>query len=101
MGWTGYEATIPAGMLIRRMYCSKCGSRLEREKVSKLYHKGETGYQNHLLGHGTIGMDKIVKATYIYKCPKCENVTTYDEQIIISKIQKKKKTKILSDDDIK
>ena len=98
MGWTGYEGEISIGMLIRKMYCSKCGNRLNRTKVSNLWHKGEEGYQSHILGHQTIGMDKIVKTSYIYKCPNCGNITTYDEQKLISKKQKECKSKILSED---
>lgn len=98
MGWTGYEGEISIGMLIRKMYCSKCGNRLDRKKVSNLLHKGENGYQNHILGHQTIGMDKIVKTSYIYKCPNCGNITTYEEQLIISKKQKKNKTRVLFDE---
>lgn len=98
MGWKGYEATIPSGMIFRRMYCCKCGTKLNKCKTSKVYQKGEIGYQNHILGHPTIGMDKKEIATYVYKCPCCSRVTTYEEQLRISKVQKQSKSLILPDE---
>lgn len=101
MGWKGYETTIPAGMIFRKMYCSHCADRLKRQKVTEIYKKGDDGYQNHVLGHATIGMDKIQIGTYIYICPSCGRTVTYDEQLKINKRQKKLNKKILSDDEIR
>ena len=99
MGWTGHQMEIPIGMLIKKMYCSKCGSMIRRYKITKLLHKGEYGFDNYLGGGvNAIGMDKLQKTTYVYRCPNCGNITTYDEQKLISKKQKKCKSKILSED---
>lgn len=40
MGWRGYESEIDLGMLFRKMYCHKCGTRLKRKKITAIYHKG-------------------------------------------------------------
>ena len=100
MGWKGYEEEMSLGMLFRKMYCFKCENKLNKHKISKIYHKREKGYQNHILGHSTIGMDKIELATYVYKCPNCGHEITYDDQCIIAKIQKKLKKKVLTQDEI-
>ena len=71
------------------MYCCVCASKLKKHKVNNTYKKGEDGYQNHILGHATIGMDKIEKVNFVYKCPNCGNMLTYEKQLEISKIQKK------------
>lgn len=98
MGWKGYEAKIPVGMIFRRMYCHKCETKLSKCKISEVLQKGEYGYRDHILGHPTIGMDEIEIAAYVYKCPNCGNVTTYEEQLRISKVQKQSKSLILPDE---
>ena len=97
----GYEFKMPIGMLFKRMYCSKCGTKLVKYKVTHTYHKGDEGYQNHILGHATIGMDKIFIGTYVYKCNNCNTIITYDDQLKVSKTQKQFAKKILLDKEIK
>ena len=99
MGWKGYEVTISLGMIFRTMYCCKCGSKLKKKKVSNVYKKGEPEYTGTVLGHATIGMDRIEMAHYIYTCPDCDFEITYDEQCAVAKKQKKLKKKILSEND--
>ena len=99
MGWRGYETSIPSGMIFRKMYCHRCGIQLKKEKITKVFKKGEQGYSNRILGHATIGMTEIAKSEYIYKCPDCGGTITYDEQLRIHKLQKKLKRKILTDKD--
>lgn len=95
MGWTGTEVNINFGMIFKKMYCSKCGALLKKNKITHVYKKGELGYSRRLLNKTTIGMDAKAVTEYVYKCPKCNNTKTYKEQIEISKTQKKLKTKIL------
>lgn len=97
MGWRGYELEIPTGMLFRKMYCSKCGEKLKLQKQSQTIKKGEEGYQSHILGHTTIGMTEITKAEYVYICPECGQITTYDRQLQIRKRQKLLHTKIVDE----
>ena len=95
MGWKGYESTISLGMLFKKMYCHKCGNLLKRKKISNIYKKGESNYSNYVLGHATIGMDRIEKVYYIYHCPDCGSEITYEDQCIIAKKQKLLNKKIL------
>ena len=99
MGWRGYETHIPVGMIFRKMYCHRCGIQLKKEKITKVFKRGEQGYSDDILGHPTIGMSEIAKSECIYKCPNCSNTITYDEQLHIHKLQKKLKHTILSADD--
>lgn len=99
MGWKGYESTISLGMIFKKMYCLQCGNRLKKKKISNLYEKGDPNYSNDILGHATIGMDKIEKVYYIYCCPNCGMEITYDEQCAIAKNQKLLKKKMLNKKD--
>ncbi len=59
MGWRGYETEIPVGMIFKKMFCHKCGTKLIKMKITKLYKKGENGYSNIILGHSALGMNQI------------------------------------------
>lgn len=89
MGWKGHEIEIPAGMIFKKMYCHKCGNKLKIKKVSNVHKKGDSNYSNKILGHATIGMDRIEKVNYIYWCPKCNSEITYEDQCAIAKSNKK------------
>jgi len=97
MGWKGNELEIPVGMILKKMYCHKCGVQLKKEKVSNVYKKGDPEYSNKILGHSTLGMNKIEKSYFIYKCPNCNSKISYDEQCVIAKRQKKSNKKILDE----
>lgn len=88
MGWTGFETEIPLGMIFRKMYCCGCGTKLKKHLVTNTINKGEAGYQNTILGQPTIGMDKIKLGYYVYKCPNCGIMITYEEQLKISRESK-------------
>ncbi len=89
---------IEVGMLFRRMYCCKCGTKLKRDSRSHIYNKGEVGYDDRPASRGGILIDlPQMHVLYVYVCPKCKNVTTYEEQCEIAKKQKQAKTKILEE----
>lgn len=99
MGWRGVEGEMPAGMLFRKMYCAKCGEKLKRLKYSEILKKGDKDYSIYLLNCHimTVGMTSKTKISYVYICPKCHQITTYDEQLQIRKRQKKLHSKIIDD----
>ena len=100
MGWRGYETEIPVGMIFRRMFCHKCGTKLKKEKMTKLIKKGEEGYSNDILGHSTLGMSEISRSLYVYKCPNCNSLISYEKQCVFAKKQKQLKKKILDECDV-
>ena len=100
MGWQGTTTEIELGMFFRKMYCHKCGTQLKREKITKIFKKGEPGFTTHLPGTHAIGMDRLKNSHYIYKCPNCDSRISYDAQCIVAKKQKQLNAKILSEDDI-
>ena len=51
--------------------------------------------QSTILGDATIGMDRIERAYYIYRCSDCGSQTTYEEQKSIAKQQKKENKKVI------
>ena len=85
MGWKGHEVSIPVGMFFRKMHCHKCGCRLEKKKIGVVYQKGEPSYSKRIMGHLTIGMNRIEKKSYVYQCPNCKTEISYEEQRRISK----------------
>ena len=93
-----YDMEIKVGMLFRRMYCCKCGTKLKRRSTSRLINKGEVGYdEDPLWGMHWYTSGSQVTTRYVYICPNCKQVTTYDEQCKIAKKQKQAKTKILEE----
>lgn len=92
-----FHMRIEFGMLWRRMYCCKCGTKLKRRSTSKLVNKGELGYENMKYLHIYGGPTSQIQVRYVYLCPNCKQITTYDQQIIIAKKQKQAKTKILDE----
>ena len=77
-------------MLFRRMKCSRCGAKLKRQKITSLGKKWvkEPGVQP-ILGR-QLYLDKSNQVdSYCYRCPGCGAITDYDEQLRISKLQKK------------
>ena len=104
MGWQGTTTEIELGMFFRKMYCHKCGTQLKREKITKIFKKGEPGftrkYMYSIRSYYAIGMDRLKRSHYIYKCPNCDLRISYDAQCIVAKKQKQLNAKILSEDDI-
>ena len=96
MGWRGFETTIPVGMIFKKMFCHKCGARLKKEKITRIYKKGQFGYSNDILGHSTLGMSEKVMSYYIYQCPNCGSKISYNDQCVIAKKQKFFKKRILN-----
>ena len=98
MGWEGYESEMDIGMLLRKMYCQHCGTRLKVKKNSKIVRKGDEGFSTRLghTGQGrAIGMSSVERVTYIYECPNCHHKITYDEQCYVAKEQRRLKKKVL------
>jgi len=100
MGWKGYESSISLGMIFKKMYCHKCGFKLEKKKISNIYKKGDPNFSNDILGRRQIGMDRKEVVHYIYRCPNCSSEITYDEQCKVTKKQKKLKRIILNEDSV-
>ena len=97
MARTGKYTEIRFGMLFWKMYCSKCGTRLRRQQIKAIINKGDEDFSSYLPGQGyVIGMKRLIKKTYNYKCPQCGKQTMYDEQLRIARRQKILGKKIIS-----
>ena len=99
MGWRGYNGTIDAGMIFKKMYCKNCGTKLKIKKSSEIINKGDEGYTNKINGDSTIGMSSYYSVSYVYLCPNCNLEITYDDQCVVAKKQKRLKKKILDKND--
>ena len=93
----GVEIYMPFGMVFRRMWCTNCGAKLKRHKVSTEYRRGDEGYKSKMRAGGAMfyNLETYTKITYDYQCPECGKVTTYEEQVKLAKIQKKLGKKVL------
>jgi DNA-directed RNA polymerase subunit RPC12/RpoP len=89
------EYEMPLGMLIRKMYCAGCGTRLVRKKVRKTYRRGEEGFRNTLSNRSTINVQSYTAVTYVYRCPNCNKEISYDDQVKVAKKQAQAGRKIL------
>ena len=96
------KSTMPAGMLFKR-FCHHCGTRLEKCANTRTVKPGDSDYKEHrrIGTHRTRFIGDVEVTEYTgYECPNCKNQIAYDEQIIISNIQKKLGKKVLSEEEI-
>lgn len=100
MGWTGSETSIPLGMIFRKMYCFKCGTKFKKKKITVYLKKGDKGFTKQIAGITTIGMDKLKKSHYEYKCPNCNLEISYYDQCKVVKVQKELKKQILTKEEL-
>ena len=96
----GKSVSIPFGMVFKKYYCSKCGARLEKEKTHRVVTKDDRDYYQYH-EHGTFPRRDYDVYGYQFKCPSCEARISFDEQCIIERIQKERKSIVLSPDEIK
>ena len=98
MAWYSYG--IPMGMVFKKYYCCKCGNKLIKEKNYRVVTKDDVDYYHY---HKRGNFPKYDHHVYDYhfKCPNCNNRYSFDYQCVIERIQKYKKSKVLSKNDIK
>lgn len=94
--------SIPIGMMTKKFYCHKCGKRLEKHGKTRIVKRGDPDYKKYThIGHThMIGGGDAEVTEYDFQCPACGNITEYNEQCIIEKIQKKLDKTILSEGEI-
>lgn len=95
----GKHWSIPTDMVFKKSYCFKCGVKLIKEKTHRVVNKDDPDYYRyHEVGHYPKHDYDVY--SYRYVCPGCNNRTTDKEQGIIRRIQKKCKSKILSNSEM-
>ena len=94
------EYDMPLGMLIRKMYCAGCGTRLVRKQVRKTYQRGEPGFRNTLSNRSTVNVGSYTTVTYVYRCPNCCREISYDDQVKVAKKQKQTGRNVLTEGDL-
>ena len=94
------STSIPVAMLTKKFYCHKCGERLSKHPKTRLVKRGDPDYKKYnRIGRARMIGDVEV-TEYDFQCPSCGNITKYDEQCVIEKIQKKLDKTILSEGEI-
>ena len=96
----GKSYSIHAGMLFKKYYCAKCGTKLEKEKTHRVVTPDDADYFEYQDYNKFPRRDYDVY-DYRFKCPYCQTSISYEEQCIVSKIQKEQGSRILAASQIK
>lgn len=96
----GKSWSIPAGMVFKKYYCSKCGEKLVKEKTHRVVTKEDKDYYQYH-DYNMYPRNPVDVYSYRFRCNHCNKSISYSEQCILEKIQKKYKTKVLIDEEIK
>ena len=67
----GYEMKVPVGMLFKKMFCCKCGVKLQKKKMSKIHFKGDAEFKSIKYGHTVILDKRQIIDSVVYFCPNC------------------------------
>lgn len=88
-------------MLTKKYYCHKCQERLHKFAKTRTVKPEDPDYRQHnKLNHRTRMIGEVELTEYDFKCPVCQNIISFDEQEIISSIQKILAKKDLTDNEI-
>lgn len=96
----GKHYTLPFGMAVKKYYCSKCGTILEKEKTHRVVTKDDKDYFRYH-DYGSFPRRDYDVYDHRFKCPECRARFTYEEQCIIEIIQKKQGYVVLTASEIK
>ena len=95
----GSSTSIPVAMIFKKYYCHKCGKRLKHQKVTQVFNPGDPGYEaarHQVMDDFMIGKSSSVSVShYVFACPACQTVITFDEQTDIAVKQKYAKSHVL------
>ncbi len=96
----GKSWSIPAGMILKKHYCPDCATKMKKEKIHRVVGEDDHDYYQYqdYMSFPRYNYDVY---NYRFKCPKCSKRVSYEEQVIINKIQKLYHKKILSNEEIK
>lgn len=100
MEMKGYSASMPIGMLFKKMYCCKCGEHLRKKSIPTVFQSSDLEYVSSSGRSKIYGMTEVTTTVYLYKCEKCGYLITYAHQNEIAKLQKKLGKKILTENEL-
>ena len=92
--------SIPVAMLLKKFYCHSCGERLVKNAKTRTVRRGDQDYREHSRIGYTHMIGDVELTEYDFKCPCCDNITSYDEQCVIERIQKNIGRHVLSPTEI-
>ena len=93
--------SIPMGMVMKKFYCHKCGERLGRQPTKRTVRRGDIDYRKYNSIGNTYYIGDVEVTEYDFKCPGCNRTMNYNEQCVISKIQKHLQKNVLSNEEIR
>ena len=93
------KASISTGMLTKKFYCHKCGGSLNKYARTRIIKPGDPDYREHSRIGRTRFVGDIELTEYDFKCSSCENIIGYDDQCVISEIQKQFHKNTLSEEE--
>lgn len=87
-------------MLTRKFYCHMCGGSLNKYARTRIIKPGDPDYREHSRIGRTHFIGDVELTEYDFKCSSCENIIKYDDQRVISEIQKQLSKNTLSEEEI-
>ena len=92
--------SIPLGMLTKKHYCHKCGTKLEKYPKTRIVKRGDPDYHEYRIKRmRPLGDIEVTEYDFLH-CSVCENTISYREQCVIREMQKLAAKNILSDEDM-
>lgn len=96
----GKSWSMPFGMIFGNYHCAKCGAKLQKEKTHRVVSKDDKDYYQYH-DHGSFPRLDYDVYDYRWRCPSCEARSSYEEQCILKRIQKRRGHFVLSSSEIK
>ncbi len=82
-----WQASIPLAMKTRKFYCHKCGTKLETKAKFRTIKRGDPDYGKYSRARRLHAGD-IELTEYDFFCPSCKNITEFQDQRVIERVQK-------------
>ena len=96
----GKSYSLPFKMVFQKYYCVKCGAQLKKERTHRVVTKDDKDYYRYH-DYGKFPRRDYDVYDYRFQCPACGTRSSFDEQCIIGRIQKKLGHLVLSSSEIK
>ena len=92
--------SMPVAMAFKRYHCIHCGAVLKKERTHRVVTKDDKDYYQYH-NYGSFPLRDHDVYDYRFQCPACGKRISFNEQCVMSRIQKKQGHFILSSSEIK
>lgn len=99
---------MPLGMHFKKMYCCKCGNKLDKKSLPVVSSSITTKIRRNVFtlfpiydDLNSVKLTKVKSDSYLYHCKQCNYLMTYEHQNKVRKYQKKHGKLLLTEAEIK